>query len=68
MKPKINSKQRCKICFGYYRYNRYNFYSEDICMACDYESLIGKLLIRGKWNKLPKYILKAIKSRKKELK
>jgi hypothetical protein len=68
MKPKNNSKTRCSMCFGYYKFNKYNFYSENICMACHEEHLIGRLLIRFKWNKIPKHIINSIELRQKELK
>lgn len=44
MKNKINSKKRCKYCYGYYRYNNKTFASKDMCMACYYRRHLGAIL------------------------
>ena len=68
MKPKINSKVVCMACETDVRCVLVIIDLIDILFILKIEHLIGRLLIRGKWNKIPKYILRAIKLRKREIK
>ena len=63
-KPKINSKQRCQICFGDYRFDFKSWYSQDICLKCYYEHFVGMLVLKLDIFGVIKYALKRHKAKR----